>query len=118
MDSTKTPAACYALHKKLRNHLVEHNSWLTMAPAFVDEVVYWNDRALYPFCGEYITGMSKMLESALNLTKFRCKIHREELDQLMFLKEAVFDDRRDEHLERLQNRAEQNRKLLKKYTGI
>ena len=57
-----------------------------------------------------------MLIAAEKTGKFFFKVHKEELERLLLIKEAFTN--RDQYMEVLKARTQETLRLLKKYTGI
>lgn len=118
LEPLQSARSCYDAHKRWREKEIENGALLTMSPYFVDEVIYWDDRALLPYCRTYISSMIKVLERAEKTGKFYFKSHAEHLQQLRFLKDYVEPYRREEYLHILKEREETVLALLKKNTGL
>jgi hypothetical protein len=117
-EMAQTPRQCYEIHKERKWDALEYGSLLTMSSAFVDEVIYWDDRELYPFCGRYIekeiTVCGDLLSKGRRLPKSCVKNYQ----NLLLAKPAIFDGKREEYLEVLRSRIPENLRLLKKHTGM
>ena len=118
LDRIQTPRDCYLSHKTWREREIENGSWMTMSPYFVDEVVYWDDGALLPFCKEYVFGMIEILEQAAQTGRFYRKSDELRLGELRQLREFLSNGDRDGHLNMLKEREKQVQLLLAKNTGI
>lgn len=118
LDPIDTPAACYALHKARRASEIENDAWLTMTPYFVDEVLYWEDTALYPYCSLYIEGKRKVLEAVKQEGKLKRKVDQEELEQLIVLQDVFQSENRAQYMQQLSEKARQNLARLKKHVNI
>lgn len=118
LEPLQSARSCYDAHKRWREEEIENGALLTMSPYFVDEVIYWDDRALLPYCRTYISSMIKVLERAEKTGKFYFKSHAEHLRQLRILKDYVEPYRREEYLHILKEREEKVLALLKKNTGL
>lgn len=118
MEPINTPAACYALHKDRRAGEIENDAWLTMTPYFVDEVLYWEDSALYPYCSVYIEGKREWLEAVKQEGKLKRKVDQEELAQLVILQDVFRNKDRAQYMQVLSERAQRNFAKLKKHTNI
>lgn len=117
LDDIKTPRDCYEIHKRWRADEIENEVWLTMTTYFADEVLYWEDYALYPYCKDFIHGKIAWLEAVDKDGKLR-KADREELERLYLLEKAFQDGGREEYLETLCMREKATLKFLEKYVGI
>ena len=109
LETVKTPEACYKMHKRM------NKSNLNTA-FFLDEVLFWNDKEMHSVCQEYMDWMLPMLRAAEKTGKFFFKVHKEELERLLLIKEAFTN--RDQYMEVLKARTQETLRLLKKYTGI
>lgn len=118
LDPIDTPAACYEMHKHWRNSQIENGLWLTMTPYFVDEVLYWDDKSLYPFCIEYLNGRIAWLNDAQQAGKLICKADQEELLRLHALQDVFHNEKRQSHVQVLCNRASENLIKLRKYFSL
>lgn len=118
MADINTPVACYEAHKKGQKAQIENNSWFTTTSYFADEVLYWEDRPLYPFCMDFISGKSNYLQAVAKNGKLTRKADQEELARLTELKGAFFENYREAYLEKFREREKENLRLLEKYTSI
>lgn len=116
LDSVQTPAACFEIHKHWRSRQIENDSWLTMSPFFVDEVLYWDEKSLFSYCMNYINGKLALLEKAKNDGRYYRKVDQEEYQKLLALRSAFSDEARIEYIQDLQKRACKNFQLLEKWT--
>jgi len=113
-----TPATCYDVHKRWRAGEIENDSWITMTPYFVDEVLYWDDRDLYPYCTRYIEGRLGWLEEVQLEGKLKRNADQEELAQLIVLRDVFHSENRAQYVQRLCEKARKNLAQLKKYVNI
>lgn len=111
-ESVKTPKACYEMHKRMQ----EIESVFSMSTYFVDEVLFWGDKELYPYCQQYMEDFIAMLRKAQESGKFFHKTHEEELERLLAMKDAFSN--REQYLQVLKEREQKTLHLLEKYTGI
>lgn len=119
LDGLDTPLACYEAHKCWRAKEIENGAMLTMSTYFVDEVLFWQDQALYPYCKVYISAMRNILEKMeVEQGKLSRKADREELDRLRFLQQILDTGDRQTHLSTLEQAARTNLHQLATYTGI
>ena len=81
LNAVTSPQDCYELHKQWRQREIENDSWINVSTHFVDEVVFWDDRELYPFCENYVSRRSVLLHNALKKNPQSVK-YRKELDYL------------------------------------
>lgn len=117
LNSVNTPYGCYELHKNWRKREVENASWIDVTPYFVDEVLYWNDQLLFPFCQKYISARSLLLQNAINKSPKSLKYKRE-LEYLDFLEGVMMSQNLDGHVQLLEKRANQTIQLLRKHARI
>lgn len=119
LDGIDTPSACYETHKRWRAAEIENGAMLTMSTYFVDEVLFWQDQSLYPYCRAYVSAMRSILERIeTEKGKLSRKADREELDRLRGLQQILDTDDRQTHLANLEQAAQGNLRMLKKYTCI
>jgi len=116
IEEMKTPQDCYTMHKKWYAHSLENDSYLVMSTYFVDEVLYWEDESLYPFCKSYVTAMSEVLTEASKTGKYFYKADQEQLERLLELKDVFENNSRKDYLQKLQIRGEKTRRQFFKYT--
>ena len=117
LNSVVSPRDCYDLHKEWRKGQIENNLWIDVSPWFVDEVVFWEDWELYPFCQLYIQREEILLQNALKKNP-KSKQFIEELEYLQILKRSIIDGQRDVHMRILEKRKKITIKLLERNTGI
>ena len=118
LEPLQSSRSCYEAHKCWREKQIENGQFLTMSPYFVEEVIYWDDRPLLPYCLTYISAMINLFENAEKTGKFFYKSHAEHLRQLRDLRKYVEPYRREEYLQILKEREESVLALLKKNTGL
>ena len=119
LDETTTPRACYELHKRVQGPVVERGSTGLMSSCFVDEVLFWEDQALYPICQKY----TDQGEFAFNNYKNGCipgagKNFTQEWEKCAMLSQLFREGRFQDYLSTFPERAQKNLKLLSKHTGI
>lgn len=117
LDSATTPSICFDIHKKWREKAIANNVYIDVTPQFVDEVIFWEDRDLYPYCEKYILYRERLLENAL-LKNPKSKRYNNELAYLQLLKRPIVDGVREEHLMLLHQRELDTIRMLEKHTGI
>ena len=100
LDAADSPMACYMAHKSWRLSQIENDSWLTMTSYFADEVLYWKDQALYPYCMRYVNGKLELLEKAKEERKHYRKTDQEEHQRLLDLRSAFSDEMPTEYMAR------------------
>lgn len=118
LDSVQTPFACYETHKEWRKGQIENGTWFTMSPFFADEVIYWEDKSLYPFCKEFIAGYIGILNDVKQSGGFLLRSDHNELARLIKLKEVFDENRRHEYLQTLCERERETLRMIRKYTTI
>lgn len=116
LNQAKTPLTCYKMHKVWRKEQIENDLYLDMTTQFVDEVLFWEDKELYPYCKKYILCMTEILKKAQETGKYYFKTHKEELGRLLAMND-VFSNR-EQYLQVLKEREQKTLQLLEKYTGI
>jgi hypothetical protein len=115
LDKTNTPLACYEMHKKRRTMEIENGSFLTMSTYFIDEVLFWEDRELYPFCKEYVINMIAYYEKLHTESKHTRREDREQMSRLLALKEVFENGANQVYKDVLHARTQKNRILIQKY---
>lgn len=118
MADINTPIACYEAHKKGQKEQIANNAWFETTSYFADEVLYWEDLPMYPFCMEFISGKSDYLKAVDQKGKLTRKADQEELVRLMELKGAFFENHREAYLQKFREREKECLRLLDKYTSI
>lgn len=117
MDTLNTPITCYEHHKWLREGQIERKdlSWFTYPSYFVDEVLFWDDKALYEVCQKYLKSMMNMLAyHQKNGIKIE-KILQAELQKCVRQDEVFRTGNRQEYLETFHEREQQTLRMLRKY---
>ena len=117
LNSFTSPHACYELHKQWRKDEIANDSWIDVSTHFVDEVIFWNDRNVYPFCEKYIRARCTLLHNALRKNPQSSK-YKKELDYLQLLEHVLTSHDRVLHKHLLSERRLQTIHLLKKHVGI
>jgi hypothetical protein len=117
-EMAQTPRQCYEIHKERKRDALECGSLLTMSSAFVDEVIYWDDQELYPFCGRYIEKEITVCEDLLSKGRKLPRSYVRNYQNLLAAKPAIFESRREDYLEVLYSRIPETIRRLKKHTGI
>ena len=112
LEPINTPFDCYKAHKHWRNTQIESGSWMTMTTYFVDEVLYWEDEALYPYCMDYVSGKLEWLEGVQRMGKLTKKADRDELVQLQALKAVFLNEGRKKYVQELQDRKSKTLKCI------
>lgn len=113
-----TQSACYEMHKNWRQGAIENESNITMSTYFVDEVLYWEDEELYPYCEKYVQQWSSALQKMMQADELKRKDDRAKLERLLKLREVFEHGNRDEYIQSFQDRELQTRKLLKKHANL
>ena len=117
IEPLSTPEACFEAHKRWRAREIENDAWLTMSPYFVEEVLYWEDKSLYPYCMEYMRGRIEWFSGLLEEGKLALK-YQQELEYLKVLWDVFQNNSRTEYLRILYERKIKNLKRLKSNTSI
>lgn len=118
IEDMKTPKACYEMHKKWYASSLKTDNHLVMSTYFVDEVLYWEDESLYPFCKTYVNGQAEFLTKASKAGKYYTKADQAELERLLVLKDVFENNGREAYLQQLQIRSEKTRKQFFRYTAV
>ena len=118
LDSITTPYDCYLMHKKRRAREIESANFWNMSSYFVDEVLYWEDETLYPFCRTYVEDTAVCFENLRAEKKLTRREDQELLLRLQRLKAVFHDGSLLAYKEELINREHKNLYLLQKYAGI
>lgn len=124
MDSIHNVEESYSMHKQAHINVVQHlglpetDAFRNISTDFMDEVVYFDDRELYPAC---ISRITRELERYERVQKVR-KLHNIEIadvDVILRLKAAIIDGNRESHIQYLQLQQQKNlSQLAKKVKGI
>jgi hypothetical protein len=117
LDACKTLESCYELHKSWLSGAIKNGSIHAASPEFVDEVLYWDDKKLFPYCLAYVQLTIRNLERARASASLSRRLQAE-LDYLHYLETILCNGDRKTHLDLLRNRKQRNLSLLKKHTGI
>lgn len=117
LASAQTPEDCYCLHKQWHEKEIQNRVLLNLSPHFVEEVLYWDDQDLYPTCMDYVLMMERILRNPRN-GKPLSKSNQKLLDQILTLKEALTEQKREAYLQVLAQRAQETQKWLQKHTTI
>ena len=119
LDGIRSVEQCYAIHKQrylkaaeLLN-LAQEELYHNISTDFMDEAVFFNDQDLYSYCASRIQNELTRYEKAQETRKL-WNIEKYELNALYHLKEAIINQKRDEHLMYLQQRQAENIRLLKR----
>lgn len=118
LDKLTTPFDCYQMHKKRREREIENENTFSMSTYFVDEVLFWEDEALYPFCKKYVADWVTSLERLQNNNELNRRDDREYLKRLLLLQDVFATGDRERYMNKLRTREHKNRSLLKKYTTL
>lgn len=124
MDQIQNIEECYRTHKQARIRVMqqlglpETDAFRNISTDFMDEVVYFNDRELFPACTSRITSELERYERAQTVRKLR-KVEKADIDALMRLKTAIIDSNRETYIQYLQEQHQKNlSQLIKKVKGI
>ena len=118
MDDVRTPLDCYRMHKQRRAEEIENDAALTMSTYFVDEVLYWEDEALYPYCKEYVYNWTGVFERMERENSLRLTEHKALLKRLRLLRDVFEHGSRQEYIATFPERERQTLQLLKKYANL
>ena len=118
MEDTKTPRQCYEAHKLWRSSQIENDAILTMSSYFVDEVLFWEDVSLYPYCKHYVDAWVSLLLEAKQAGKLSRKADGENLERLLVLKRVLEEDSRSEYLQTFSERGQRTLRLLERNASI
>lgn len=119
LDGIRTVEQCYAVHKQRYLKAAElldlhkEDMFQNISTDFMDEVVFFGDQELYPYCAARIIKELARYEKAQETRKL-WNVEKYELNALRHLKVAIIDQNRDEHLAYLQLRQEENIRQLKR----
>lgn len=117
LNQTTTPLACYELHKDLRRRL-SFPSFRVRSTYFVDEVLYWKDEELYPYCREFVKAEAERLENAKNKGFTIPKAYKQSWERGYALNQVFEQGNFEEYLHTLQEQEQRNLRLLERNTGI
>lgn len=117
LTSVRTPEDCYRLHKQWHEKAIQNRALLNLSPHFVEEVLYWDDRELYPACTDYVRMMERVLRNPRN-GKPLSKSNQKLLDHILALKVALLENGRDIYLTQLIERERATENWLEKHTPI
>lgn len=113
LEKIKSIEDCYAFHKQEYLTVAElvalpkENAFDRISADFMDEVVYMDDQELYPHCEKRITSELQRYERAQNVRKLS-KVETADRKSLSRLYPAIVENKSEEHLKHLQERANQN----------
>lgn len=116
MDQITTPKACFEAHKQWRKNQIENGIVNTMSTYFVDEVLYWEEEDLYPFCISYVDLFSQALEKKKQEGQLTRKEDLAELERLQLLKRTFQNGAREAYLQVLRNREKYTLRCLDRHT--
>ena len=118
MEKIKTAHDCYLAHKETYLHddpAKRFYGWMSLE--FITEALFFNDEEMFPFCRERIVKALRSLEKEIGY-----RPNNQELKKLQVnwqrIRDAFFDDKRDEYLEYLRLFKIQNIQKLKKRFGL
>lgn len=120
LENIKSVEACYSYHKQEYLSVAEclsvprENAFKLISTDFMDEVVYVDDRELYPNCESRIITELQRYEKAQSVRKL-WNVEKADIESLTRLRAAIMQNKRMEHLIHLQERANTNaRRFAKK----
>lgn len=108
-----TASDCYGLHKQWKDSQIQNQTFMNVSTAFLDEVVYFDDKELYPMCAQWIPSRTESLLAAQETSKL-WEGHETELKELEILAPAILQGKRREHLQLLAQRSEETKKRMQK----
>lgn len=124
LDQVHNLQECYQMHKRTHIEIIrllelpEEKTFQNMSADFMNEVVFMDDRELYPHCIERIERELQRYERAQKVRKL-VKAELEDIEMLNRLKSAIAGGEREQHLAYLQELQQSNmKKLLKKVDGL
>ena len=118
LDKVQTPYACYEMHRGIREERNNYGFGIEPSSPFIDEVLFWEDKALYEPCYEFTKKFGAYLQAVKDRGKPLGKMFTEELDNLLRQRRVFEEGCRNAHLQFLKEKEQKNFKLLEKYTGI
>ena len=114
LDTIKTPADCYRLHKKYRQHQLDHSDYPEVSPFFVEEVLFWEDEEMYSPCQRLICDWLLRTDREQRLTNDL----QNKRDSYVILKEVIEKGKRQEYLQCLDERIRKTIRQLERFTTI
>ena len=117
LDSVRTPEDCYRMHKQWHEKEIQNRALLNLSPHFVEEVLYWDNRELYPACTDYVLMMERILQNPRN-GKPLSKSNQKLLDHILALKVVLTEQKRETYLQVLAQRSQETQRWLQKHTTI
>ena len=117
LNRTTTALSSYELHKKLSRQ-ISASDFRVRSSYFVDEVLYWEDKELYSFCKEFVKDETQRLENVTKAGFHIPKMYRQSWERGKVLNQVFEKDNFEEYRHVLQERAQQNLRLLDRSTGI
>lgn len=122
MERATSIETCYQLHKNRRLEQPDEHSadkFRTIGSIFIDEAIYMNDTEVFPYCADRIDNIIEWLEETCTKKPFS-KATRLLLEEWRWRKAALTENRREEYLQRLNERLQSNlhdmRQFLKQST--
>jgi len=114
----------YQMHKQTHVEIIrllempEENTFQNMSADFMNEVVFMDDRELYPHCIERIERELQRYDRAQKVRKL-VKAEVADMEMMVRLKSAIAGGEREQHLAYLYELQQSNmKKLLKKVDGL
>ena len=111
INKCQTALDCYTLHKQWKADQIKNQKFLIVSPYFINEVLYFQDEALYPMCKNWIRERTALLRAAQEKSTL-WKGHKEELRELELLEQTMLQGKIEEHLQLLKQREVQNRRKI------
>lgn len=118
LDQSTTSAACYELHKLLRQLQGYTDCQGIASPHFVDEVLFWEDEKLYPYCKEYVDRKTLALNTTIKNGFSIPKIYKADWEKCKVLSQVFDDGNFEEYVNTFSERENQNLRLLERHVGI
>lgn len=124
LNDARTVEQCYEVHKQRFHRAAEHlnkpveEMYWRFSVDFMDEVVFFDDQELYPYCEDRIKREIERYNKAQSTRKL-WNIEKYEIESLSHLKKAVLDHEPAEHLLYLEQKQISNiQQLKRKVKGI
>lgn len=118
MSGMSTPYACYEMHKKRREQEISNGNTFFMSSYFVDEVLFWEDQNLYPYCQEYVANQTWCLGNFSKEGVHIGKETKQHFERCTILNRVFEEGSFCEYLQTFPERAQETLHLLEKNAGI
>lgn len=117
MENIHTAYDCYTAHKENHKHSAPAHRYRNMSREFIDEVLYTEDEAVYPYCKDRIDRALRKFEDLIYL-----KPKNQDLQKMQMhwkqLKMAVSESGREAYMDILCQREQENTVWLAKKLGM